>query len=144
RSVTLIPLSLSTFATSSGHDAPLSPVSAGATERVMNSSSGGAISSNIFPTRSRLEVAIALALPQVERDLLAAALVDGPCGADDLRPGRCDGVEGEGILGPVVLLGNREEKEGELLDEFRVDGAVDALLRAREQLARHGDAVAVE
>ena len=62
----------------------------------------------------------------------------------DVRPRSGDGVEGERVLRPAVLLGDREQQEGKLLDELDVDCAVGPLLHARQERARGWQPVALK
>ena len=97
----------------------------------MKSSSAGAISSNILPTRSRLRDRHRSILRRNRSSLrdLAACTRRGRH-LHDLRPSGRDGVERERVLRPAILLGDREQQERELLDELDVDRAVGPAYRA--------------
>src|SRR4051794_14678421 len=107
----------------------------------MKSSSGGASSSNILPMRSRFEVAIYLALLELERGLVTRVALGRSRGLDNVGPSGCDCVEGEGVLRPAVLLGDREKQERELFDELDIDRAVRALVCTGEEGASGRQAV---
>ena len=83
-------------------------------------------------------------LLEIERGLLARAVVRRARRLHDVRPGGRDGVERERVLRPAVLLGDREQQERELLHELGVDRAVGTLLRARQERAGDRQAVALQ